>query len=91
MNTPAPLTSFQRQASAVAYTEADSLRWAYDLFDTSCKKAIAYNREGRHGRAHFELVKTGLKVAKAIRDHDSIDELSQLRLYEPFHPQENHA
>lgn len=81
-----PLTSFQQQASAVAYTEADSLRWAYDMWDASCKKAIKFNQEGRHGRAHFELVKTGLKVAKAVRDLESVDELSQLRLFEPFRP-----
>lgn len=84
-----PLTSFQQQASLAAYTEEDALRWAYADFDEACKKAIDLNRAGRPGKAHFTLVASSLRVAKAIRDHASVDELSELRLYEPFAPTTN--
>lgn len=56
-----------------------------DIAEEACKKAIGFNQAGRPGRAEFELVRAGLKIARLVDDQDSINHLAELRLFEPFH------
>lgn len=55
------------------------------IADLACREAIAYNQAGRPGRARFGLVRAGMKIAKIANDQASLCELSELRLFEPFH------
>lgn len=50
----------------------------------ACAKAIAFNQDGRPGRAEYELVRAGIKIAKIVDDEASLERLSELRLFEPF-------
>lgn len=56
-----------------------------EIAETACKNAIGFNRAGRPGRAEYELVRAGMKIARLVKDNPSLEALGELRLFEPFH------
>lgn len=58
-----------------------------NIAEESCKKAIGFNRAGRHGRAEYELVRAGMRIAALVDDQPSVEVLAELHLFEPFHDQ----
>lgn len=55
-----------------------------NVAENACREAIGFYRAGRPGRAHYALVRAGMRIAHLTADRESFDILSDLKLIEPF-------
>lgn len=65
-----------------AATRAEA--WLEQTIRLHLAKALAYYRQGRPARGRYELYRLEMKLARFEGDHERVDELSQLRCFEPF-------
>lgn len=47
--------------------------------EDGCERAVRYLRDGRRGRAEYELVRTGIRIARLVNDTASLEVLEDLR------------
>lgn len=52
--------------------------------EDGCERAIRFLRAGKPGRAEYELVRTGVRIARLVDDTASLVELEDLVYVEPF-------